>query len=577
MGYTPLLAMKSPSLLLTICVVLVTTHQISSSLAIERVSTDTVGGEANDDSSAPDVSADGRYVVFGSRASDLVADDTNANWDIFVKDRATGAIERVNTSSTGEQANDGAFEPAISANGRYVAFYSYATNLVPGDNNGTADVFLKDRQTGAIELISKKSDGTQGNKFSQAPALSPDARFVAFSGQSTNFAPTATSGNHKIFLKDRQTGGIVHISVDSSGVELNGSAYNPSVSADGNRVVFVLEDFTNGVEDHVYVRDRSAGTTSIVSADSAGTPGNASSNTGPAKITPNGRFVVFSSNASNLVAGDTNFSADVFLRDLQTMETSRVSLDSSGGQANGSSHDPSISDDGRIAGFASSATNLVAGDSNNARDIFLRDLQTGETRRISVSDTQAEADAYSSEAEIAGGGGGAVFYSEASNLVANDLNSRVDIFATFGPISFQPDNLIGTKRNRQRGGNRYNLSGAGQSVSAVSLRGRPVTLFLTVQNDGDVADVFRTGGLRRDRNFAVRVTQSAPLRRNATGGFARTRHLTPSLAPGRSASFLLRIDPRNGIRRLKRFRILSSSLNNLSKRDAAKGTVSARP
>jgi hypothetical protein len=166
----------------------------------ERVSVDSAGNQGNDYSFYPAISADGRFVAFGSLADNLVPDDTNGTYDVFVHDRKTGATKRISVDSAGNQGNEGSYDPAISADGRFVAFWSAADNLVPGDTNGTVDVFVHDRKTGTTKRVSVDSAGNQGNSDSYDPAISADGRFVAFSSWANNLVPGDSNGSGDVFV-----------------------------------------------------------------------------------------------------------------------------------------------------------------------------------------------------------------------------------------------------------------------------------------------------------------------------------------------------------------------------------------
>lgn len=350
--------------------------------AIDRVSTTSTGGEANGQSQLGGLSVDGRYVVFGSLATNLVGDKVSSSRDIYVKDRLTGQVERVSVDANGGESNaTSAGDPAISRDGTLVVFSSDASDLVSGDSNGNRDVFAKNRLTGAVTLVSVTASGTQANRNCHSPVLSGNGRYVVFESQSTNLV-AGSSGNHNIFMRDLQTGAIEQISVDSGEIQLVGSSYDPSVSQDGSLVVFTLEDFSaSSYPFPIYLRDRTAGTSTIISRHTDGTIANNQSF--GSRLTPDGRYVAYWSDASNLVDSDNNFYSDVFVRDLQNDVTTRVSLSSSDGETDSySNRIPSISDDGRFVAFASFATNLVTGDNNGKWDIFLRDRDTGTTVRL---------------------------------------------------------------------------------------------------------------------------------------------------------------------------------------------------
>ncbi|MCH8813928.1 MAG: PD40 domain-containing protein [Chloroflexi bacterium] len=363
---------------------------------IERVSVHSIGGEADATSNDPAISGDGRFVAFNSKATDLVASDTNGTQDIFVHDRQTGQTTRVNVDSLGGEANGFSANAAISGDGRFVAFYSDATNLVDDDTNDSRDIFVHDRQTGQTTRVSVDSLGGEADGNSFGPSLSDDGRFVAFSSQATGLVTGDTNGTSDVFVHDRQTGETTRVSVDSLGGEADGSSSAPAITGDGRFVAFdssatnLVTGDTNGVRD-VFVHDRQTSQTIRVSFDSFG--GEADDFSSAPAITGDGRFVAFESNATNLVAGDTNGVLDIFVHDRQTEETTRVSVDSLGGEANGGSSSPAISSDGRFVAFDSVATNLVPGDNNGVRDIFVHDRGIEPTPTPSPTATPAPANA----------------------------------------------------------------------------------------------------------------------------------------------------------------------------------------
>jgi hypothetical protein len=397
-----------------------------------RVSVSSSGEQGNDHSWNNSISADGRYVTFVSYASNLVAGDTNGVPDIFVHDRQTGVTERVSISSSGEQGNFGSSHySAISADGRYVAFESDASNLVDGDTNGVPDIFVHDRQSGVTERVSVSSSGEQGNGLSIETYISADGRYVAYSSYASNLVDGDTNGAQDIFMHDRQTGVTERISVSSSGEQGNSHSYWPSISADGRYVAFesgasnLVDGDTNGAYD-IFMHDRQTGVTERVSVNSSGEQGN--SHSFWPSISADGRYVAFESDASNLVAGDTNGARDIFLHDRQTGVTERISVNSSGEQGNGFSAWKYISADGRYVAFESDASNLVDGDTNGVSDIFVHGRQTGVTERVSVSSSGEQGNYGSHFPAISADGRYIAFDSDASNLVDGDTNWFKDVF-----------------------------------------------------------------------------------------------------------------------------------------------------
>jgi Tol biopolymer transport system component len=426
----------------------------ATATATTRVSVSSGGRQGNDSSYPDGISGDGRYVVFHSGASNLVPGDTNRTADVFVRDRSTGTTQRVSVNSGGRQANgQSALAAAISSTGRYVAFVSTASNLVPGDTNRAADVFLHDLKSGTTTRVSVGRRGRQGNRESTGAAISADGRFVAFTSLSSNFVRGDTNGTADVFVRDRRTGRTSRVSVRSNGAQASGRTHTrngsqvQSISADGRFVAFksdapnLVRGDTNKTDD-VFVHDRRTGKTSRVNLGPGGRQANGESS--DARLSADGRYVLFQSLASNLVAGDSNDATDVFLRDRGTGQTTRVSLDGSARQGNGSSFSPWISADGRYLAFASDANNLVKGDTNDLTDMFVRDRVAGTTQRLSLGAGDAQAEGASLWGEISANGRSLAFVSSAANLVPGDTNDLLDVFvrdvsgATFDATSAKP-------------------------------------------------------------------------------------------------------------------------------------------
>ncbi len=406
---------------------------------ISRVSVDSNGVEGNGDSGVHiqyeqrtvALSADGTVVAFTSAASNLVAGDTNGQIDVFVFDQTAGTIERVSVDSAGIEANDESFAPMLSADGKCVAFWSRATNLVAGDTNGWADSFVHDRSTGITERVSLNTAGVQGNKGSYRAALSADGTLVAFESDATNFVSGDGNAGTDIFVRDRVAGRTTCVSLNFSGGGPAGLSFNPDISSDGRYVVFnsratgIVAGDTNGAGD-IFVHDTTAKTTTRVSVDSAGAQANFASSM--ARISADGSTVAFMSYASNLVTGDTNDCGDVFVHEMASGVTERLSIDPSGGDANASSDSPALSTDGRFASFQSDATNLVPNDANGVGDVFLRDRSAGTTALLSVDFSNVPANDRSNDAVLSSDAKVAAFASVATNLVNGDGNGVCDVF-----------------------------------------------------------------------------------------------------------------------------------------------------
>lgn len=411
--------------------------------ALTRMSVDSSGAESNGDSaqSRPSVSGDGRFVAFASDATNLVSGDTNNASDVFVKDVTSGATVRVSVDSGGVQGNKDSFSPSISGTGRFVAFTSLSNNLVTGDTNGFADVFLHDRDpdgngifdegNGTTIRLSIRTSGLQGNGASGNPSISDNGEFIAFDSAANNLVASDTNLVKDVFVRDWVFSTTTRVSVDSTGVQGNDQSVSPSISRDGNVVGFT-SSATNLVandvnfQDDVFVRDRYAGVTEIVSVDSSG---NGADNwSAGASVSNDGQFVAFYSWADNLVAGDTNGFGDVFLRDRSLGTTERVSVDSAGNEADGYSLVPAVSPDGMVVAFESGADDLVANDDNGLDDVFVRDRAAGTTSVASMNCLGAIGDSYSASPSITGDGRFVAFASYAGNLVPNDANGTGDAF-----------------------------------------------------------------------------------------------------------------------------------------------------
>ena len=406
---------------------------------IERVSVTSDSSQANGNSDEPSISSDGFIVAFISDATNLVPADTNGVQDVFVHDRNTGATERVSIASAGTQADDEAFTLSLSSNGSFVAFGSFATNLVPGDSNNVVDVFVHNRNTGITERVSVATAGTQGNDESFSPAISADGQFVAFRSDATNLVPLDTNNNSDIFVHNRLTGSTERVSVASDGTQANGDSISPAISSDGRFVAFSSEASnlvagdTNNKAD-IFVHDRQNDTTVLIIGPAEFNTGSGTIIVAPA-ISPDGGFLGFRSNADDLVPGDTNNSFDTFLIDSDTLIAERSSVSSSEVEGNADSSRPSISSDNRFVAFASIANNLVSQDTNGSEDVFVRDRDAGRTRRVSIAFDGSEGDNNSFSAVVGGDGRFVAFTSFAANLVANDTNGRLDIFVIPNPFS----------------------------------------------------------------------------------------------------------------------------------------------
>lgn len=404
---------------------------------LKMVSVSTGGEQGNGFSGAPALSATGRITGFTSYADDLVSGDDNTASDVFVHNRKTSKTNLISRSTSGTHGNDQSAHAAISASGRYVAFSSLSDNLVRNDDNERSDVFLRDRKKRTTVRISVSSSGAQSDRHSFYPSVSADGRFIAFYSEATNFDPNDENGFGDVYLRDREAKTTTRISVTTNGDEaVGGRNTYPRISADGRFVTFVsfasnLSPLdTNALRD-VYLRDLVAETTTRVSA--TGIDSDAAGESTYPSISADGRYVAYHSTAPDLVADDTNGAADVFLWDRVTDITTRESVSSSEGQGSQASSFAWLSGDGRILMFESRAPDLVDPDDNAASDVFLRDLNEGTTTLISSSPDGSAGEGASKSGVISRDASRIAFTSGAIDLVPGDSNEADDVFL-LGPM-----------------------------------------------------------------------------------------------------------------------------------------------
>ncbi|WP_344056441.1 S8 family serine peptidase, partial [Sphaerisporangium rubeum] len=446
----------------------------------ERVSLTADHKQAGGDVWWPRVSADGNHVVYASAASNLVPDDTNDDLDVFATDLRTGETERVSVASDGTQADAFSLVPMVSADGRFVGFNSGATNLVPGDTNGVADTFVRDRLAGTTERISVGPDGTQADDMSSQPSFSADGRFAVFISDATNLVAGDTNGVTDVFVRDRAAGTTERVSVGDGGVQGEASSREQSISADGRYVAFesasanLVPGDTNGVHD-VFVRDRAAGTTERIPVPDGTEPGSP-------VISADGQVVVY-------MAG-----FQIFVYDRKAGTTTRVSAALDGTPADSLSFAPSLSDDGRTVAFYTYAANLVPGDTNGQTDVYVRDLAAGTLERVSGGLGGAEGDGTSELPALSGDGRYVAFQSTSANLVDGDTNRRSDIFLHDRRPGPEPRFAVSTL----------------EITPATAHPGRPVRVTAWVKNVGEKAGAYVADLVVGDRPEPRRTVQAAP-------------------------------------------------------------------
>lgn len=391
---------------------------------------------ANDDSGVAAINRNGRSAVFESSASNLVDGDGNDAQDVFHRDLRKGITTRVSVADDGTEANGTSGWPSVSASGRLVLFESDADNLVEGDGNGTWDVFLRDLRRGTTTRVSVAEDGAEASGASNidGAALSASGRYAVFTSTATDLVPGGTTGARHVYLVDLRRGTLVLVTRNTAGAPSDGSARDASISASGRFVAYssnagdLVPGDGNGGYD-VFVFDRKTGSTVLASADLDG--GEANGNSRHPVLSKSGRIVAFTSNASDLVPGDGNAADDVFVRDLRAGATVRVSVDAEGNEADGDSHRPSLSWNGKQVAFVSQADGLVPEDGNGEDDVLVRDLKAGTLRLLSSNARGDPADGESNSfpGSLSGNGKWLVLTSAATNLSNQDRNGDVaDVF-----------------------------------------------------------------------------------------------------------------------------------------------------
>lgn len=415
-------------------VVVLTVAALAASVPAQstvRASVATAGTQSDSHSNYPVVSADGRFVAFDSTATNLVAGDTNNQGDVFVRDLHAGITTRVSVATGGTQANSYSSRPVLSADGRFVVFVSAATNLVASDTNGLEDVFVHDRQTGVTTCASVSPGGTTGAfGHSQYPSLSADGRYVVFHSGAQDLVPGDTNSVNDVFLRDLQTGTTTRISVRSDGTQTFAPSDFAKISGDGTQVAFKTSDSLLPSDpwntSDLWVKDLTTGTLSIVSRTLLGAPSPAGGEA--IDLSTDGRFVLFSSGANDLVAGDVTPGGDYFVRDMLLGTTEFAVVTSTGAQVLNTVWRASMSSDGRKIAFAAMANNVVPGDTNNVSDAFVRDRWLATVVRASVSTTGTQANGETRLVAISAEGRHATFLTGASNLVTGDTNGVQDVF-----------------------------------------------------------------------------------------------------------------------------------------------------
>lgn len=388
------------------------------------------------------ISADGRFAAFTSSATNLDAADTNNVDDVYIADLTSGALALVSVNSSGQVGDDRSGKPSISGDGRYVVFESTADNLGAGSLS-TLSLYVRDRLLGMTELLSVSVGGAPSSGWSGD--ISQDGRFVVFASDADDLVTSDTNGLVDVFLRDRFAGTTERINVGIGGTEpMGGWSDRPILNSDGRFVVF-RSSATNlvpgGVGGLILV-DRQSGAAERVNVSSTGVIGSGIHN--PGAVSADGRFVAFISSAANLVAGDANGVSDVFLRDRLLGETT-LATNTHQGWVNDNDVDAcDLSPDGRILAFSTSYDDF---NPNPPYHVWLKNLSSGFVTRASVNALNQWGTARSLGASLSADGTRVVFRSDATNLVANDTNSQTDVFLHELPVAPLPTTFCTAKIN----------------------------------------------------------------------------------------------------------------------------------
>lgn len=417
----------------------------ASSLSETTLLTTGLDGTGVDDAlampTARAVSHDGRMTVFSTAATNQVVGDANGLSDVFTYDASTRKTELVSRTPGGQPGNGASMWPTISADGRYVAYLSAATTIVPGTSHSCTGqcgaVLVYDRTTGRTVVANVASNGAAlPSPFHDKPAISANGNVVVFASP---LQLNSASSSEYLYVRDLKAATTSLVSLDSNRQPIPTRSGEASLSQDGQLVTYTtvapgVSYDTNNVND-VYVYDRSAGKISLVSVARGGLAAGDSSSSG-AVISGDGTCVTFSSHAGNLVAGDKRGYRDVFVRQLATGLTTRVSVASNGTEGTLGSYDPDISQNGRFVVFGSDASNLVGGDTNQRADIFLHDRFAGITRRVNLaSHDSAQANHHSDGPAISGDGKTVVLRSLAGNLITPPKQTHPNnLYRVYNPV-----------------------------------------------------------------------------------------------------------------------------------------------
>jgi len=425
--------MNGKTALIAIAFILSSTAALAASTTL--ISKKSPKNPSNGASSEPATSETGQFVAFRSSTTNLDSERcSNGVNHIFVSDRNTGTIRCVSLNSNGREGDQDSLAPSISADGQFIAFTSTATNLA-GDkcDNGFNQIYVRDRSTGTTKCISVNSNGHAANQHSHATSISADGTLIAFDSAATNLRGNkCDNGFNHIFVHDLTEGTTTCVSVRTNGDEGNGDSFDPSISADGRVVVFQstainLATRCDNGNSHIYMHNLVTGETSCISVNNDGKQSNG--NSALARVSGDGRFVVFQSDPTNFTARCSNGFNHIFVRDTVEERTTCASIDNRGNQGNNDSLQPSISSDGRFVAFSSAASNLTGSRCVTGNvQVFVRDRTDEKTMCASVGPKNVEGNSESIKPSISANGALVTFESDSNNLIKKDTNGLRDVF-----------------------------------------------------------------------------------------------------------------------------------------------------
>ncbi len=470
--------------------VLETNEAVSGFPRLRALSRNSQGNWGSDSSLYPALSTNGQWVAFISTATNLVPGAVSTNALVYLRDRATGANTLVSKAAGGALANADCANVRVSGNGQFVVFDSVASNLIANDANGVSDVFLYDRVSGVLELISKVGVAS-ANGASDFAAVSDDGRYVVFASDASNLVAGDSNTYRDIFVRDRQAATTTRVSVSSASAQADYTSDLPNISGDGRYVTFLsgadnLVTATYFPAYQLYLRDRTGNTTVQISKTTANAPGRG--NSGMSSLSSDGRYIAFESQATNLVSGDSNGLQDIFLKDRVSGTLTRISRSNDGNQADGDCWGPAISANGRHVCFYSDASVFSTQDDSATLNLLDYDRLSGKMARFNYNDAGDQALDNSFLPATSGDGGVVVFSTWAWNLVPGDGNGAIDVLALERGDSI-PDLMIYATGDTAR----YGMGLYGTNLvqrRQLALTTNVASFFVRLDNDGPATDSF---------------------------------------------------------------------------------------